>query len=75
MLSIDEVKVVLTELSGRNKLILQLLYGNGLRVGECLRLRVQDIDLERFALTIFNGKGGKDRRTLLSTQLKETLQG
>lgn len=74
VLSVKEVKSVLHELEGRNKLILQLLYGSGLRVGECLRLRVQDIDLERFALTIHDGKGRKDRQTLLSTQLKDALE-
>jgi integron integrase len=74
VLSVEEVKAVLAQLNGRNKLILQLLYGSGLRVGECLRLRVQDIDLSRFALTIHNGKGRKDRQTLLSTQLKSELE-
>jgi site-specific recombinase XerD len=51
-----------------------LLYGSGLRVGECLALRVQEVDLNRFALTIHNGKGRKDRQTLLSTQLKSELE-
>ncbi len=74
VLSVKEVRAVLDELEGRNKLILQLLYGSGLRVGECLRLRVQDIDLDRFALTIHDGKGRKDRQTLLSTQLKSVLE-
>jgi len=74
VLSVEEVRSVLSELAGRNKLILQLLYGSGLRVGECLRLRIQDIDLNRFALTIFNGKGRKDRQTLLSTKLKTALE-
>ena len=49
VLSVDEVRSVLIQPSGRNKLILQLLYGSGLRAGEGLRLRVQDIDLNRFA--------------------------
>lgn len=74
VLSIDAVRLVLKNLEGRNKLILQLLYGSGLRVSECLRLRVQDIDLDRFSLTVHNGKGRKDRQTLLSTQLKPALE-
>lgn len=74
VLSIDEVRSVLRNLQGRNKLILQLLYGSGLRVGECLRLRMQDIDLDRFALTVHNGKGRKGRQTLLGTQLKSALE-
>lgn len=73
VLTMDEVRSVLGKLEGRNKLILQLLYGSGLRVSECLRLRVQDIDLDRFAVTVHNGKGRKDRQTLLSTQLKSAL--
>ena len=74
VLSVDEVRSVLIQLSGRNKLILQLLYGSGLRVGERLRLRVQDIDLNRFVLTIYSGKGRKDRQTLLSSQRKGGLE-
>ncbi|MEX0962562.1 MAG: integron integrase [Pseudohongiellaceae bacterium] len=73
VLSVEDVRKVLAELEGRNKLILQLLYGSGLRVGECLRLRVQDVDLDRFALTVHNGKGRKDRQTLLSPTLKDAL--
>ena len=65
--SIDEVRSVLKNLEGRNKLILQLLYGSGLRVGECLRPRAQDIDLNWFAFTVHHGKGRKDQ--LLSRQL------
>jgi len=73
VLSSLEVRSIISMLEGRNKLILQLLYGSGLRVGECLRLRVQDVDLERFALTVHDGKGRKDRQTLLSPQLKTAL--
>ena len=67
VLSMDEVRSVLKNLEGRNKLILQLLYGSGLRVGEFLRPRAQDIDLNRFALTAHDGKGRKDQ--LLARQL------
>ena len=54
--------------------IIQLLYGSGLRVGECLRLRVMDTNLNRFALTVHNGKGHKDRVTILSPKLKTVLE-
>lgn len=74
VLSVEQVRVVLGQLTGRNKLILQLLYGSGLRVGERLRIRVQDVDLDRFALTIHNGKGSKDRQTLLSPRLLEAIE-
>lgn len=73
VLSVGEVAEVLNQLQGRNKLIIQLLYGSGLRVGECLRLRVMDIDLARCALTVHNGKGRKDRVTLLSPKLNSVI--
>lgn len=51
------------------------MYSSGLRVSETLRLRVQDIDLEHLSLTVFNGKGRKDRKTLLSLTLVPELKG
>lgn len=51
-----------------------LLYGSGLRITECLSLRVKDIDLEYRQLTIRDGKGMKDRVTLLPSSVLETLQ-
>ncbi|HTQ99583.1 MAG TPA: integron integrase [Candidatus Acidoferrum sp.] len=74
VLSPDEVKLILNNLADRNRLIIALLYGSGLRVNECLRLRVQDIDLDRKCLVIRNGKGNKDRQTLLSLNLIEPLK-
>ena len=74
MLTPQEVKLILEELSGRNKLIIALLYGSGLRVGECLRLRVQDVDLDNLSLTVHDGKGRKDRRTILSSNLVAPLK-
>jgi len=73
VLSPVEVKQILDQLSGRNRLILALLYGSGLRVNECLRLRIQDLDLEHRSLTIHDGKGRKDRQTLLGAQLIPAL--
>ena len=49
------------------------MYASGLRVSECLRLRIQDFDFYKNSLTVRNGKGGKDRNTLLSEQLKPHL--
>lgn len=74
VLTVDEVRKVLAQLEGRNKLIIQLMYGSGLRVSECLRLRVQDVDLSRSSLTIWDGKGRKDRVTLLGQSLKPALE-
>jgi len=50
------------------------MYGGGLRVSECLRLRVQDINFEKLCLTIRNGKGNKDRTTLLSPAIVDLLK-
>ncbi len=70
----DEVKAVLANLSGSDWLIASLLYGAGLRLVECLRLRVQDIDFSRLEIIIRNGKGEKDRVTMLPRSLKKPLQ-
>jgi site-specific recombinase XerD len=71
VLSEAEVRAVRRELEGDPALVVGLLYGSGLRLMEALRLRVQDLDFERRDLTVRNGKGGKDRRTLLpGTQFK-----
>lgn len=74
VLSRGEVARIVDQLAGRNRLIIALLYGSGLRVTECLRLRVQDVDLERHALTVRDGKGRKDRQTLLSPSLVPALR-
>tara|TARA_R110002110_G_scaffold414951_1_gene647005 strand:+ start:292340 stop:293299 length:960 start_codon:yes stop_codon:yes gene_type:complete len=74
VLSPNEVKLILEKLKGRNKLIVQLLYGSGLRVNECLRLRIMDIDLEKGALTVRDGKARKDRMTILSPSLSSELK-
>lgn len=69
VLSPNQVKQVLDHLSARNKLVVQLLYGSGLRVSETLRLRVQDINLDQGSLLVKNSKGNKDRVTILSKSL------
>ena len=66
VLSRDEVALILAQLEGRNRLIIELLYGSGLRVNECLDIRIQDIDIKLGALVVRNGKGRKDRQTLLA---------
>lgn len=65
VLSKSEVKKVLHELSGVPKLVSMLLYGAGLRISEALRLRVQDVDFDYLQLVVRNGKGNKDRITML----------
>ncbi len=69
-----ETAKVLAYLDGITWLITSLLYGDGLRLMECLRLRVKDIDFGYGQLTIRNGKGKKDRVTILPVSLVEPLQ-
>jgi len=74
VLSQDEVRRLLATMEGRPWLLASLLYGTGLRLMECLRLRVKDIDFGRAEITVRDGKGGKDRRTMLPRSLMEPLQ-
>jgi integron integrase len=69
VLTRSEVAKVLDAMSGKHWLMASLLYGSGLRLVECLRLRVQDIDFEYLQLTVRDGKGGKDRHSILSEKL------
>jgi len=61
VLTHEEVLRVINHLSGTHKLMAQLLYGSGLRLMECIRLRMKDIDFEYKAITVRDGKGEKDR--------------
>jgi integron integrase len=74
VLSRAEVAEVLEHLAGHYCLIASLLYGSGLRLLECLRLRVKDLDLERKELIVRDGKGGKDRITLVPLALVPHLR-
>ena len=69
-----ETRAVLAQMSGETKLMASLLYGSGLRLSECLCLRVQDLDLEGGEIVVFNGKGNKDRVTVLPEGLKDPLR-
>jgi len=73
VLSRQEVRAVLSELSGTFLLISQLLYGCGLRVTECLTLRIQDLDFDRNEITVRSAKGNKDRRTMLPETVQQPL--
>jgi integron integrase len=74
VLTREEVKAVLAHLDGDTWLMASLMYGAGLRLMECLRLRVQDVDFTRNEITVRNGKGGKDRLTMLPTSVKPALK-
>ena len=70
----EEVKIVLSHLSGDKWLMASLMYGAGLRLMECLRMRVQDVDFGRNEITVRDGKGAKDRITMLPESLKQPLR-
>jgi integron integrase len=74
VLTKEEVKIILDQLKGTKWLIANLLYGSGLRLAEALRLRVKDLDFGYRQIVVRDGKGGKDRFTVLPTKLIEPLQ-
>lgn len=74
VLTVDETRALLRHVSGTNGLIIRLLYGTGMRLTECLRLRVKDLDLARREIIIREGKGNKDRVTMLPASLVELLR-
>jgi integron integrase len=74
VMSRDEVHRVIAALSGTHQLLAKLLYGTGLRLLECLRLRVKDIDFHLNQIIVRNGKGDKDRVTILPASIKAQLQ-
>ena len=75
VLTREEVAAMLGQMSGVTWLMAGLLYGAGLRLMECVRLRVQDVDFARREIVVRQGKGGKDRRTMLPAVVADALQG
>ncbi len=79
VLTVSEVQSVLSHISGTWRIMANLLYGSGLRLMECVRLRVKDIDFEMKQIVVRDGKGFKDRITMLpdsvADQLKNHLAG
>ncbi|HEV2607542.1 MAG TPA: integron integrase [Xanthomonadaceae bacterium] len=69
----DETIALLGEMDGLTGLMASLLYGSGLRLMECVRLRVKDVDFGRHEIIVRQGKGGKDRRTMLPGTVVEAL--
>lgn len=69
-----EAKNVLDNMSGVNKLMASLLYGTGMRLMECVRLRIKDVDFGNNQILVRDGKGNKDRITVLPEKLKEILK-
>ncbi|HTX22627.1 MAG TPA: integron integrase [Candidatus Aquilonibacter sp.] len=74
VLSPEEARLLLEHLDGSMRLIGQLLYGCGLRLLECLRLRIKDVDFARLQIVVRGGKGDKDRITMLPVSVAEPLR-
>lgn len=74
VLTRDEVQALLGRLQGTHWLVASLLYGTGMRIMECLRLRVKDVDFGRGEILVRDGKGFKDRVTMLPTALAPALR-
>ena len=74
VLSAGEVRTLLELMPARPRLLASLLYGTGMRLMEGLRLRVKDVDFERREIVVRDGKGGKDRRTMLPASLETGLR-
>lgn len=73
VLTVAETQALLERLRGVPWLVASLLYGGGLRLMEALRLRIQDVDLERHEIIVRRGKGQKDRRTVLPARVRRPL--
>lgn len=74
VLSPEETRVVLSQLDGVPRLVLELVYGGGLRLGEAVLLRVKDLDFAAETVTVRAGKGDRDRTTFLPTRLAAALR-
>lgn len=73
VLTEDEVTTLLAQMEGCHGLMAALLYGTGMRLMECVRLRIKDVDFGRNEIVVRDGKGGKDRRTILPQSLRAAL--
>lgn len=74
VLTAAEVQSLLSRIDGIHGLMARLMYGTGMRISECVALRVKDIDLERREIVVRQGKGGKDRMTVLPASLLEPMK-
>lgn len=74
VLTRQEIDLIFAQMSGLHGLIARLLYGTGIRLSECAQLRVKDVDFQRREILIREGKGGKDRVTMLPLALVQPLR-
>lgn len=70
----EEARAVLGRMNGTARLMAHLLYGSGLRLMECVRLRIKDVDLGYLQITVRDGKGGRERVTMVPVQLADLLR-
>jgi integron integrase len=73
VLSREEIGAILKQVTGTERLIVMVLYGSGVRLEECLDLRVKDLDFDRHQIIVRQGKGQRDRATMLPTAAREGL--
>ncbi len=74
VLTVKEMNQLMEQIEGVSRLMAGLLYGSGLRIMECIRLRIKDIDFAQNRIVVRNGKGNKDRFTMLPGSYKEDLK-
>ena len=74
VLSIEEVREIFDKMTGIHRLLAELMYGSGLRILECCRLRVKDVDFDRHQILVRDGDGEKDRAVPLPRRLEERLR-
>jgi len=75
VLSKREVFKIFSYMKGMHRLMAMILYGGGLRLSECVRLRIKDLDMERRVVIVRSGKGDKDRVTILADSVRDELLG
>ncbi len=73
VLSREEIAALLKRLSGTMRLVVMLLYGSGVRIEECVDLRVKDLDVDRHQIVVRQGKGRKDRVTMLPAAVQKAM--
>ena len=74
VLTHSEIDQLFQAMQGTNLLMARIIYGCGLRLAECVSLRIKDIDFEREAVTVRAGKGDKDRETVLPSSIKKDMK-
>ena len=72
--SVEETRTLLNCFEGTQALIMKLIYGSGLRISECVHLRVQDLDFDQGLVRIMSGKGNKDRTSILPDSLRHDMK-